>query len=149
MSIDFKINNKGIDLVNDAITLGVVEMMSEMAQEQILNIRDRCKAGLNVKDSKMPPYSKGTKRRRERAQRQTAKRDLLFTGKMLRSISASEPVATDNGFEVTLSFSTREEAVKAAYNQKIDEWFGVSPKDAEKLKESLEARAKQLIEGKG
>jgi len=146
MELDIELDLSPLLELGEQMEMATQKLLAEMAQAQIVNTNLRVQKGLGVRDQAMPKYTDSYKKRRENAGRRGNKRDLDFTGKMLRSMNASAPKRTGEGWEVELGFSSRAEAEKAWHNQERDDWFGVSPKDEQKLKDLANRRIKKLIE---
>lgn len=108
---------------------------TELAQGQIVNMRQRLQSGIGVNDGPMPPYTPKYAKQKGRS----GPRDLLVTGSMLRAM-----IARRNGHAVDIVFANAKEARKAFYNHQRYPWFGVSPKDRAKLASLLQRIAAQL-----
>ena len=94
----------------------------------------------------MENYAESTKDRREKKGRQTGLRDLSFTGSMLRSMNVSSIKRDSRGYTATISFSRRQDAIKAFWNQKREKWFGVSRKDSKILTAIAEKRLQEKLQ---
>lgn len=97
------------------------KVIAEMAQLQIVLTRERTARGIGVHDQAMPQKADGSTR------------TLLDTGSMLRAMHTQYIKPTNRGWEAINGFSTREDAMKAAYNQLRDPWYGISPEDAKQI----------------
>lgn len=131
----FKLNfdKKQLEKLQKALVKEGEFISSALAAQQVANVRKRAERGLDVQDRKMPLYSKGYANYRRKRGRRVDRRTLSFRGHMLRSIIAKR---SSNTRQVIRFFDQRQ-LDKARYNQNIAKWFGVSPKDFEKLKRWL------------
>lgn len=143
MRLDVEFDASQFAELGDRLEKAAREVLAEMAQAQLVNIRLRVDAGKGLDDQQMPGYAKSTREDRQKRGRQVARRDLQDSGSMLNAMIVESIVATDTGLEATLGFATREDAAKAAYNQERAPWFGVSPDDEQLLMALADQRLKE------
>ena len=101
----------------------------QMAQGLVVSIRQRVAAGYGVDDQPMDPYSTRYAVKKGR----TGPRDLLLTSHMLRSIYVHTTI-----YGAVIAFSDALAIAKAKGNQARTPWWGISPKDREKMKQLIE-----------
>lgn len=85
--------------------------------------------GQNLQDRAMAPYAPMTEAQRKRKGRQTALRDLTFTGRMMGDIHIMRMTQSRGAWFATVGFATGYGRLLAMKHQSIDPWFGASPKD--------------------
>ena len=104
-----------------------------LAETQRANILLRVNRGIGADDTKMPSYSRGYERHKRNQGRQSGRRDLSFSGSMLRDMHA---VQTDTA-QAKVLFGSGAQKLKALYNQELYPWFGISPNDQKLLSAEL------------
>lgn len=120
------------------------QLVAELGQAQILNINERMDAGHGLDDQSMPAYKAATVAARRRKGKQTSIRTLTDTGQMRRSMHVQRVTKGPDGWAAYINFTTREDALKAAYQQQMTPWFGISPADRARLDEIVRLRLGQF-----
>ena len=141
LSFQTKGSLKGLENKLKAIDSGfnTGDYLEKTAQELNSSIQVRVqKGGKGVKGLKMKPYSGSYGTFKNSTGRQTAYRDLTFSGKMWQSLTTSK---TKN--EARMFFGNAESVNKASGNHARTPFFGLSPKE----KALLNRRLKKLVEG--
>lgn len=146
MKFDAKVDMGGFDDLIKEFTESSQRISSELAQAQIANIRLRVAQGLDVKDQKMPGYTKEYEKRKASKGRKTGVRDLTMTGRMLGDMHV-EATTEDNGkFGARIGFATATQKKKALGNQIRHPWFGISPQDEQWLSRLADKLYKKYME---
>lgn len=128
---------KKLDKVDKGFDSG--EFLEDTAKLVNSSIQRRVqKDGKGIKGFKMKPYSGKYGEYKQSTGRQVSFRDLTFSGNMWQSLTTSKGRNTAKMF-----FNSKEEAVKAAGNNKRTPFFGISPKERAILKREL----KNLLNG--
>jgi len=108
-------------------------VVTEAATSQVANMQLRVSRGMGIKDSPMKPYSKAYAELRAENNKNTNKRDLVWTGQMMRSISMQQAeittTATGKGAEATIAPGGAMNRNKVAWNNAISPFYGMSPQD--------------------
>ena len=116
------------------------DIAMQLASEQIANIQLRVAKGIGLNDSQMPDYSPSYKRYRKKKGRDSSVRKLEFTGRMLNALFAEKLGEK----AAKIYFLDAQNRMKAYYNQRRIEWFGISEKDRGYLMRSLEKKIAQI-----
>lgn len=149
MKIDLGLDAKMLGRLQRSIEDAARELVVEMAQFQILSIRKRLNRGVGVLDQKMPAYGAMTQAARRRRGRQTRVRDLQHTGSMVRSMHVARIQRQSGMWVAVIGFTGQVEAIKAIRNQERSPWFGISPKDSERLQTFAAKRLRAIAARKG
>ena len=126
-----------VQSLKDATEEQAEGMVRAIATVQISNIRNRLEKGIGLNDGPLPEYTGSYKKRREDRGRQTRTRDLLFTGRMIRSITILSVRKAGSAYVATIGFASPSESLKAAGNQALAPWFGISNRDRARIAEYL------------
>ena len=116
------------------------------------SIKLRTRAGKGVDDQKMKtkssdPNEQGTYSKRYskvREKRRVDIRDLTFTGAMIKSVVVDRLETTATGASAVITV-TNDQKEKAAYNQAMSPWFGISPQDEQAILAVVEAELQKII----
>ena len=141
----FEADFSALHNLSEDIDLAAREAITEMAQAQVVNVQMRLQRGIGLNDKEMPKYAASTAKQRRSKRLQTRVRDLSDTGMMRKSIHVESVEKDGDKYVATLGFSTRAEAEKAAYNQKIAPFFGISPQDERDLQSVLQASIERTV----
>jgi hypothetical protein len=132
MSI-FSIDTEDLNLF-DIDGILAMRIATEAATSQVANMQLRVSMGKGIKDSPMKKYSKAYAKKREAANKNTNKRDLVWTGQMMRSISMQEVQIQvfEEGFGAvaTIAPGGAFNRDKIAWNNVNSPFYGISPNDA-------------------
>ena len=116
------------------------------------SIKLRTRAGKGVDDQKMKtkssdPNEQGTYSKRYskvREKRRVDIRDLTFTGAMIKSVVVDRLETTATGASAVITV-TNDQKEKAAYNQAMSPWFGISPQDEQAILAVVEAELQKIL----
>lgn len=113
-----------------------VAAVERLAQRTVRGQLERAARAEDRDDQPMKALSPAYARRKQRRGLE-AKRDMRFTGNMLRAVSVHD--ATSDGFEVGIGSGAHPKVRKAAYfRQLFDGWFGLSDRNLTELDEELQ-----------
>jgi len=131
MSI-FSIDTGELNLPDIDGTLAM-RVVTEAATSQVANMQLRVSKGVGIKDTQMIKYSKSYAEQRLEANKNIDKRDLVWTGQMMRSISlqGAKIEVLEEGFGAVASIApggtlNRD---KVAWNNARSPFYGMSPQD--------------------
>ena len=115
-------------------------------------IKTRTRSGIGIDDKKMKTksrrpneegtYSKSYSELRER--RRVDIRDLTWSGAMLKGVVLDRLEVTPNGAQAVITV-TNDQKLKAAENQEMSPWFGISPSDEAAILAVVEAELQKII----
>lgn len=112
-----------------------VAAVERLARRTVQGQLDRVARGQDRDDLPMKPLAPAYARRKQRRGLE-AKRDMRFTGNMLRAVSVHE--ATSDGYAVGIGEGAHPKVRKAAYfRQLFDGWFGLSDTNLQELDAEL------------
>ena len=138
MKFDISINDDVFKKL-EKLYRGKAEALAiEVAQAQIVNIRMRVQRGVGLNDAPMPAYSQLYKMQRMQSGRKGNPRTLLWSGKMLRAMRALRVERTSSSVTVIIGFSDPLSDRKADANQRRAPWFGISQRDAARIRALME-----------
>lgn len=126
------IDPRQFEQLREVLPEQVKPIMKRLATHQIANLHDRAKKGVGLDDRKMPGYSKSYQRFKAKRGRNTSRRDLIWTGRMMGAM-----VVVQLDSRTSIQFSTAFERRKAEWNQRIHPFFGVSRRDLYELQQDL------------
>lgn len=102
---------------------------ASLAANLVVAIRKRAQEGRDIYDRPMPPYSPSYAAYRRSKGRQSERRDLTFTGRMLGDLHVLSVQPNAKGYEIRIGFASGRGRELAAKHQRIARWFGLSPRD--------------------
>ena len=125
------------------------------AQAAVSKIKTRTRDGIGVDDkpmktkSKTPnrwgTYSDSTSQRREKEGRNVDIRDLTRTGRMIQGVIVENVQVTENGATAFVTVANSEKE-KAAYQQAMTPWFGLSPLDVELVESVITEELRKAVD---
>lgn len=142
MQFNVKIQGDPLQGANGMLEAFSQELAVELAQAQIANMRLRTQKGIGLNDAPMPPYSEGYRERKQAAGRQSSKRDLLFTGRMMRDLQVIGLAKQGGSWVATIGFTSEASRLKAEGNHRRAKWFGISANDNRRLLRLWQERVK-------
>jgi len=100
-----------------------------------------------MKTKSSDPNEQGTYSKRYskvREKRRVDIRDLTFTGAMIKSVVVDRLETTATGASAVITV-TNDQKEKAAYNQAMSPWFGISPQDEQAILAVVEAELQKIL----
>lgn len=113
------------------ITRNHKKAMLRAAAEGLNRIQKRTSLGLDINEQPFRPYSEAYKGFRKSKGRQINKVNLIFTGRMRKSMQFST-----RGMDGIIYFDSRREAVKAAFHSEKRPFFGLNRGDERAVREA-------------
>ena len=113
-----------------------LDVFEQAVSDEATRIVQRTQSGKDVNDQAFAPYSKAYAKVRQKKGRKTSPVDLLFTGKMLAAIQ-TRIRRFAQGIEATIYFSSPQEAAKAAGNQRLRPFFGLSDEQVGRITKKM------------
>ena len=113
-----------------------LDVFEQAVSDEATRIVLRTQAGKDVDGAAFAPYSKAYAKVRQKKGRKTSPVDLLFTGKMLAAIQ-TRIRRFAQGVEATIYFSNPQEAAKAAGNQRLRPFFGLSDEQVGRITKKM------------
>jgi len=130
-----------LNKLQDFLDNGDQQLMDEIGHYAVTKLLLRTSQGKDKKGNTFKPYSKGYKKIRDKKGLPTAKVDLFFSGKMLGSLTYKTEEK-----ETKLYFTDREQSMKALFNNRKREFFGISDIEQAEIQKMVAAHLKKLIE---
>ena len=122
-------------------------LLAYMGAEAVSLIRDRVAKGIGSDDKPMEKYSPSYEAYKKSKGRDTSKRDLVFSGRMMGSVTVDGPFQEANGSHVIVTFGGGPSIqIQASKNEERTPFFGLSKKDTELLKGAVERFMKAYFE---
>jgi|32_taG_2_1085360.scaffolds.fasta_scaffold00553_7 hypothetical protein len=129
--------------------LAIVEVAGSTG---VAAIKTRTRAGRGIDDNKMKtpsktPNEQGTYSKAysdKRADRRVDIRDLTWTGAMVQGVILDRIETTQTGARAVITV-TNDQKEKAAFNQVMSPWFGISPQDEQAILAVAEAELQKLL----
>jgi len=149
-----KVGKMELKLPEEITSKTALAIVDVAGQVGAASIKLRTKAGVGVDDQKMKTpskspnsartYAKSYGKRRDKQGRRVDIRDLTITGQMVKSVLLDRVEATPTGAQGVITV-TNDQKEKAAYNQALTPWFGLSPADEQAIAAAVEAELQKII----
>ncbi len=151
-----KIDGKRVDVdIPDFLdSTKLAAIVEAGAQVAVAQIKNRTRAGIGIDDkpmktkSKKPnrfgTYAESTSRQRGKEGRNVDVRDLTMTGRMIQGVLVESVQVQVDSATAFVSIANSEKE-KAAFNQALTPWFGLSPTDRELVKSTIEQELRKAI----
>jgi len=130
-----------LNKIQDFLDNGDQQLMDEIGHYAVTKLLLRTSQGKDKKGNTFKPYSKAYKKIRDKKGLPTAKVDLFFSGKMLGSLTYKTEEK-----ETKLYFTDREQSLKALFNNRKREFFGISDIEQAEIQKMVALHLKKLIE---
>ena len=124
------------------------KLAHQIGADALVTMRMRVKKGLNVQDQQMPKYAPMTKAMRKRKGRQTAVRDLTFTGRMLGALHVEVRELGMGRWQILIRLADGRARLLGGKNQAVSPWFGFSRDDQRKIRVALEGLLQEAMQSK-
>ena len=124
----------------DGINGLVAKVLPGVVSNGIAAMRIRIQSGEGLNGKTMRPYSKGYKKQREKLSRQSARRDLSVTGKMLGGIHLQSIKPSANGVTADIGIVGARNRELALYHQKKTPWFGFTDEELAEMTAELKSK---------
>ena len=122
--------------------------LEQIGAHVILSERIRTQAGLDIDLKPFIPYRPATVERRQRAGRQVAHPDLLFTGAMLNDL-ASKALEAGTTKEILVFFRQNAQAEKAIHNIELGRDFhGIDDQTMEEIVDAVDNLIQKKLEAR-
>ena len=130
-----------LNKIQDFLDNGDQQLMDEIGHYAVTKLLLRTSQGKDKKGNAFKPYSETYKKIRDEKRLPTAKVDLFFFGKMLGSLTYKTEEK-----ETKLFFADREQSLKALFNNRKREFFGISDIEQAEIQKMIALHLKKLIE---
>ena len=122
------------------IDRAVSKVLPGVVSNGIAAMQMRIQSGEGLNGKMMRPYTKAYKKQREKLSRQTARRDLSVTGKMLGGIHLQAIKASATGVTADIGIVGARNRELALYHQKKTPWFGFTDEEIAEMTADLKSK---------
>ena len=124
-------------------------LLAFMGIEAVSLIRQRVSKGIGTDDAPMKAYSESYAKYKHGKGRNVSKRDLVFSGRMLGSMTMDGPFLHGDKPFVTVTFGGGPEIqIRASENEINTPFFGLSKQDQKHLRDAVEGFMQSYFESK-
>jgi len=128
----------------EEINAVVAKILPAVISNGLASMQIRISEGKGLDGGSMKPYSEGYKKQREKRGRQSSRRDLSMTGKMLGGIHLAGVKPHANGVRAEIGIAGARNREIALYHQRKTPWFGFTDSELREMQMDLKKRIERL-----